>query len=277
MALIACPECGRNISSMAHFCPKCDQGINCSAQKTPRIVARDTSMESSQDRDLPTQADSTIGEELLQRDFKPSIDEMIVLEGRTFLISGMFTILDCYAYLTSKRYAVCDASGINIIFQVGINGIVFAEESRHRISKKIVVTTSSGEHVQVKCQPHLTWLRALCDPKSFTDSAKKAKGSLANAHNSTVDWFYEVDGIQVGPVKEKLVVQLIQNNHTIYPHTKVRNDSLPEWKRADETILTIFFKELSTSGVDLKSHIPVFHMPGLGSLKKFALLFGKYF
>jgi hypothetical protein len=59
----------------------------------------------------------------------------------------------------------------------------------------------------------------------------------------TFDWFYESDGLTVGPVHEKEMVKFIQSNSTIFRDTRVWNKSLPDWKRAEETILTIYFSE----------------------------------
>jgi hypothetical protein len=277
MALIACPNCGHNISTLARFCPKCENPKNGVEKKTPRLVALGSSGDKRQENELLSTNDENSCSELLQREFKPSIDEMILLEGRTFLISSTVNILDCYAYLTSKRYLVCDASGVNVVFQVGSNGIVFAEEGRHLLSKKIVITTAAGETLQVKSRPHITWLNALRDPKKITEEAKKTKGTSPNAHASSVDWFYEIDGINVGPVREKFIVQLINNNHTIFPQTKVWNASLPEWKRADETILTIYFSDSAAYAINQLSKTDYFHLPGLGFLNKALQLFRKYF
>lgn len=276
MALIPCPKCGHNISSFARFCPKCSHVKSGDEQKIPRLVARSSSGENTQEKKLPPRVDLASCTELLQHEFKPSSDEMIVLEGRTFLVKGTFNIHDCYAYLTSKRYILCDDSRVNIVFQVGINGIAFAEESRHLISRMIVFTTVSGETFQIKCQPHVMWLSALSEPKNFVDAAKKTRVAPSNVHASTVDWFYEADGINVGPVKEKMVVQLIQNNHTILPHTKVWNAGLTEWKPAKDTILTIYFSELANSGADKIGSEPSFRFPGLSVFKKSIGLFRKY-
>ena len=226
---------------------------------------------------LPSHVDSTVCTELFQREFKPSLDEMIVQEGACFLIKSTFNIRDCYAYLTSKRYVLCEASGENIVFQVAINGIVFAEEGRYLISKKIVVTTAAGETLQVKNQPHVTWLSALHDPVRFIDSAKKAKSTPLNAHASSVEWFYEVDGISVGPVKENIIIQLIQNNHTIFQQTKVRNATLPEWKRADETILTIYFSGPAAPGENRVKATSALPMPSANVFQNVMHLFRKYF
>lgn len=276
MALIPCPKCGHNISSFARFCPKCSHVKSSAEQKAPRLAARSSSEENSQENTLPPSVDIADCTELLQHEFEPSLDEMIVLQGKTFLVKGPFNIHDCYAYLTSKRFILCDSSRVNIVFQVDINKIAFAEESRHLISKMIVFTTVSGETFQIKCQQHFTWLSALSEPKSFVDAAKRSRAVSSNVHASTVDWFYEVDGINVGPVKEKVVVQLIQNNHTIFPHTKVWNAGLTEWKPAKDTILTIYFSDLANSGADKIGSEPYFRIPGLSVLKKYIGLIRKY-
>ena len=276
MALIPCPKCGHNISSFARFCPKCSHAKSSEEQKTPRLVVRSSSGETIPEK-TPPRADIAGCTELLQHEFKPSLDEMVILEGKTFLVKDTFHIHDCYAYLTSKRYILCDTSRVNIVFQVGINGIAFAEEKRHVISNMIVFTTISGETFQIKCQPHVTWLSALSEPKSFVEAAKKSGVVSSNVHASTVDWFYEADGINVGPVKEKVVVQLIQNKHTIFPHTKVWNASLTEWKPAKDTILTIYFSDLANSGADKIGSEPSFRFPGLSVCKKYIALFRKYF
>jgi hypothetical protein len=218
-------------------------------QKPPRLVTCAASGENIQGAESSPGGGSSACTELLQRQFRPSLDEMVLLEGRTFLIKSTFNTLECYAYLTSKRYVLCDASGIDIVLQVGSDEIVFAEEGRHLISKKIVVTAATGQMFQVKSLPHVIWFNALREPKQFIETAKKVWGASSNAPSSNVEWFYEADGVNVGPVKEKTVVQLIQNRHTVFPDTKVWNASLPEWKRAEDTILTIYFKETAADGL----------------------------
>lgn len=277
MALIACLKCGHKISSLARFCPKCKQGENRIGQTAPRLVALPPSGESIQKTELPPSGDNPNCTEMLQCIFKPSLDEMIVLEGGTFLVKSTFNVLDCYAYLTSKRYALCDSSGVNVILQVEINKIVFAEEQRHLLSKKIAVTAATGETFQVKSYPHITWYNALRDPKCFVDAAKKASGTTSNGQAGSVDWFYEVDGINVGPVKEKLIVQLIKNRHTVFSDTKVWNASLPEWKRAVDTILTIYFKEPVAIRHGSEQLLPGLQMDCRGFLPHMVYLFRKYF
>jgi hypothetical protein len=129
---------------------------------------------------------------------------------------------------------------VTVLFQVGIDSIIFAEEGRHLFSKKIVVTTASGDLFQVKCQPHAPWLTALRDPKSYVAAAKKTI-TLSSHIDAGIDWFYEDNGSNIGPVSEKTIIQLVQNNHTVFPQTKVWNATMSEWKPADETILTIYF------------------------------------
>ena len=241
MALIACPKCGQKISSLARFCPKCSDVENRAGKRPPRLVSLGSFGESSRETvSLPVDDATSTVELLLQQVFKPSLDEMIVMEGKSFLIKGIFSTEECFAYLTSKRYVVCDNSGLAILFQVGIDDIIFAEEGRHLFSKKIVVTTASGQLFQVRGQPHDTWFAALRDPKNAVESVKKTRSLLSHA-DAGIDWFYEGDGINIGPVKEKNIIQLIQNNHTVLPHTKVWNASMSEWKPAEETILTIYF------------------------------------
>lgn len=254
MALIACTECGHKISSLARFCPKCGHLKGNTEHNAPLSVDH-----SSLGVDLPEKvtfpaiafhADTYSSNELLLSEFKPSLDEMIILEGRTFIIKSIFNILDGYAYLTSKRYVLCDPSRVNIVFQIGSNGIVSVEEGRHLISKKIIVTTVSGEAFQVKCQPHFKWFNALLEHKDFADASGKTKSDQQVVSAGTLEWYYETDGVNIGPVKENIIVQLIRNNHTIYRNTKVWNSSLPEWKPAEDTILIIYFGESNTSGTD---------------------------
>lgn len=277
MALIVCQKCGNNISSLARFCPKCNRGENKEVKRPPRLVALSSAGENKQEKESESIDEETNFVELLhQHDFKPSLDEMILLKGTVYLIKSTFSIIDCYAYLTSKRYVLCDPSELKIIFQIGIDKIVFAEEGRHLLSKKIVVTTASSETFQIKCQPHSLWLSALTNPKDFAEIAEKRKTVPSNVQAGTVEWFYEdVDG-NVGPLKEKIIVQLIQNNHTIFPQTKVWNATLPEWKEAKDTILTIYFSESVTYGVvqNEKSHFSRFAV--INMIKNIMPLFRKY-
>lgn len=180
-------------------------------------------------------------DELLQREFSSSKDEAIILEGRVFLIKGLLNVADCYAYLTSKRFVVCDSSAAQILFQISSNGFASVEDGHHVFSRKIIITTVSGETYQVKCLPHDTWFGALLDPRGALEASRKPKIAPSVESAGTLDWFYEYDGSTVGPVHEKDMVQLIKNNSTVFRDTKVWNKSLPEWKRAEETILSIFF------------------------------------
>jgi hypothetical protein len=77
------------------------------------------------------------------------------------------------------------------------------------------------------------------------ESVKKARNLLSHKNVGGIDWFYEGNGVTIGPVKEKTIIQLVQNNHTVFPHTKVWNASMSEWKPAEETILTIYFMPVS--------------------------------
>lgn len=277
MALIACQNCGQNISSLARFCPKCNHVKSINSQNAPRLVARATTGEGIQEKESSQSGDSSMCAELLQHQFKPSLDEMVLLQGRTFLLKSTFDVFECHAYLTSKRYVLCDASGVDIVLQFGINEIVFAEEGRHLLSKKIAVTVATGEMFQVKSLSHFIWFNALRDPKQYIEAAKKVRRASSNAPASNVEWFYEAAGVSVGPVKEQTIVQLIQNCHTVFPHTKVWNASLPEWKRADGTILTIYFKETSADGLDSTQFTNGSQRGGRGFLHRSALLFRKYF
>ena len=255
MALIACTECGHKISSLARFCPKCAHLKVNAEHNIP--VSPDLG---SLGRDLPEkvpfskiafQAETYSCDELLRSEFKPLLDEAIVLQGRTFFIKGIFNILDGYAYLTSKRYVLCDASGVNIIFQMGCNSILSVESGRHLISKKIIITTVSGEVLQVKSQPHFRWINALLERMTFAAASGKESIEDPENNNGTLDWYYENNGVKIGPVKERIIVRLIRNNHTIYRNTKVWNSSLAEWKPAEETILTIYFGESDSSDLNV--------------------------
>lgn len=276
MALIACTNCGHKISSLARFCPKCENGKEIATQKSAHLIAVNSSNENS-GNDTPPPTESTNCAELIaQQEFKPYVDEMILLEGHTLLVSTFFNIINCYAYLTSKRYLLTTSDALDIIFQVGINDIVCAEEGHHLICKKIILTTTSGTSIQIKCQPHETWFNALKNPKAFCDKAKKTKVFSKNSSSDTLEWFYEANGINVGPVKEAFIVQLIQNNHTIYPETKVWNATLPDWKRAEETILTIYFSEAHCLDDNSSNELKIFRLLGQSLLYKAIKLFRKY-
>ncbi len=273
MALIACTECGHKISSLARFCPKCYHPKGTAAYNALRIPDFNTVP-------FPNRAfndDTASLEELLQCEFKPSLDEMVILEGRAFLIKGLLNVLDCYAYLTSKRYVLCDASRTQIVFQVGSNDIVYVEEARRLISKKIIITAGSGEIIQVKSQPHLRWLHALREPKSFADTSKKMTADLTNGSAGTLHWYYETAGAAIGPVTENSIIQLIRNNHTIFRNTNVWNASLPEWKRAEETILTIYFNESASSETNSIQATKVSRSFPQFFLSQIKLLFRKFF
>ena len=254
MALIACTECGHQISSLARFCPKCRNPKSNPVPEAPRTADFTFSGDDAPEKTVPPNtaysSNSASCEELLQSEFKPSHDEMIVLEGKTFLIKGFLNISDCYAYSTSKRYVVCDASSANILFQISGNDFASVEDARHIFSRKIIIKTVSGETYQVKCDPHYTWLDALLDPQGSVNALRKQLGKLAAESAGNLDWFYEVDGMPVGPVQEQNIIEFIQSNHTILRNTKVWNKSLSEWKRAEDTILTIFFRESPASGID---------------------------
>lgn len=276
MALIACTNCHQKISSLARFCPKCENGKEVATQKTAHPIAVNSSNENSE-KDSPPQTETTNCALLLtQQEFKPYADEMILLQGPTFLISAIFNITNCYAYLTSKRYVLTTSDGPDIVFQVGMNDIIFAEEGRNLICKKIILTTTSGTSVQIKCKPHGTWFNALKNPKDFWAKAKKTRGLSANSSSDNIEWFYEANGMNAGPVKETFIVQLIQNNHTIYPETKVWNATLPDWKKAEETILTIYFSGAHCLDDNPSNELKIFRLPGLSLLYKAIKLFRKY-
>lgn len=278
MALIPCPECGHNISSLARFCPKCT-GAN--AQKAAQSAGNNTSRSdvpenaAAQENLYPSDTGSCT--ELHQSEFKPSLNEKIILEGRTFLINGFMKILDGYAYLTSKRYVLCDDSMVNIVYQIGINGIASVEEGRHLLTKKIIITTISGETLQVKSQPHAEWFSALDDPQKYVGALSKPKVDPSNGTAGALDWYYVADGINIGPVKENIIVQFIQNNHTIFRDTNVWNSSLSEWKRAEDTILTIYFSESALSDADAVKATLFSRISRHCFLPQLQLLYRKYF
>lgn len=281
MALIACPECGHKISSLARFCPKCSPAKKNTERDSPGIAGRGSLGDGFSGKVLSRNdilhGDAASGDELLPHQFTPSPDERIILEGRAFLVEGLFNIRDGYAYLTSKRYAVCDASRVNIVFQVGRKGIVFVEEGRHLISKKITITTVSGETCQVKSQPHIKWLHALLDSESIAAASKKPGPDPLDTGSGNPDWYYETAGITIGPVKERFIVQLIQNNHTIFRNTKVWNATMTEWKRAEDTILTIYFCDPATYKADSTRATAASRMYGHPFFLQIGRLFRKYF
>lgn len=255
MALIACPECGHNISSLARFCPKCSLPKHTIEEKALRLVdscapkSEVAASPSTQENSLP--GETEIPKELSQRVFKPSHDEKILHEGKVFIVKGYFKILGCQAYLTSKRFVICANSSEVIVYQVGRKEIVFAEERRHLFLKKIVLTTVSGKQIQIKSLSNQTWINALLQSESHAASLKDSHPKH-NENSTSSDWHYQADDVKIGPVDEHYIIQLIQNNHTIYRHTKVWNPTLSDWKRADDTILTIFFRESDFATTDSK-------------------------
>ena len=267
MALIACSECGHQISSLARSCPKCHHTKSPGSDTAPDPVILPSATQNAPDKAAPADKAVSAGkpvppdnaplsrsascEELLQTAFKPSIDEMIILEGKMFLIRSIVNISDCYAYVTSKRYVVCDASGVNVVFQISNNDFASVTDVRHLISRKIVIRTVSGETYQVKCHPHHTWFSALSDPHSYVAAANIPPIEPPAEDADALDWFYEMNGTRIGPVQEQRIAQFIKSNHTVFRDTPVWNKSLPEWKRAEETILTIYFSGTSTSGTDM--------------------------
>jgi len=247
MALVACTGCGHSISSFARFCPKCNYPKNDRSAEAPPpnnhfVFPSETAEVPEQQSGAFTEV-SFLNELLLQHEFKPAMDEIIVLKGRTFIASGFFNIAEGYAYLTSKRYVVCDSSAITINFQTPLSNIAAVEERRHLISNKIVITTTSGEMYQVKGLPHAPWFNALHDVAVTGGTTLKPVQNSPGGATSSVDWHYESDGIKIGPVKEQQIIQLIKNNHTVFRTSKVWNPSFHDWKRAEDTILTIYFND----------------------------------
>ena len=276
MALIACPECGHQISSFARFCPKCKQSKDNAAQNTSLPTYSFPSAGDVLGRVMPPDISDTSNDEFLQLEFKPSLDEMILLEGRTYLIKSLLSVSDCYAYLTSKRYTLCDASGVHIVFQIGLNGIASVAEGRHLISKKIVITTVSGEIYQVKSQSHDTWLSVLLDPRGAVAASRKPKAEPLSDSSGALEWYYKVNGISIGPVQEKYIIQFIQNNHTIYRDTSVWNACLTDWKRAEETILGFYFSDSAPFGADAPHAHELDSRFGLNLFSRFRRLLKRY-
>jgi hypothetical protein len=157
----------------------------------------------------------------------------------------MLNISACYAYLTSKRYALCDSSGANIIFQTAIDGFASITEGRHLISRKIIINTVSGETYQIKSRQHQIWLSALLDPNAFADLYLNTRIEPSHDNAATTEWYYMDDEEKIGPIAENNMIQFIRNNHTIYRDTKVWNAYLTEWKRADESVLSFNFRDVS--------------------------------
>lgn len=252
MALVVCTECGHRISSLARFCPKCNHSKGSPApdvsHSADQVVSKGDAPPVSPAPEDVRRSGIASCDELLQREFSPSADEAIILEGRTFVIKGILNVADCYAYLTSKRYVVCDASGSAILFQISSNGFASVEDGRHVVSRKIIIKTVSGETYQIKCLPHYTWFGALLDPRGALEASRKPKTAPSVKNAGILDWFYESDGVTVGPIHEKEMVQLIKSNTTVFRDTRVWNKSLPEWKPAEETILSIFFIDSHDSG-----------------------------
>jgi hypothetical protein len=280
MALVACSVCGHQISSLARFCPKCNHSKNNVVNDTSRSVVSASSENYIHEMVAPPNNshsnDTAVNGELFQLVFKPSMDEMIILEGRTVLVRGIISVSGCYAYLTSKRYALCDASGANIVFQTSNSNIVSIKEGRCLFSRKIIITTGSGEAYQVKCQPHDLWLNALLDPQGAADASRTRRVASLTDSSGTLDWYYEEDGIKIGPIKEKDIIQLIQNNHTVYRNTCVWNAYLTAWKRAEDTILSLYFGENTTSGFDSPGLRSVSASSGRSLFSRIWMIFKKY-
>jgi hypothetical protein len=261
MALIACPECGHQISSQAIFCPKCKQAKTAAAADAPKPAEQKPASSAELENYVPESAvpstdthfnsDAASNEELLQHEFKPSRDELMILEGRIFLIKGRLQVSDCYACLTSKRFVMCDDSGVNIMFQISTNGIASVSEGRHLLSRTIIITAMSGETCQIKSLHHHVWFAALLDSRGITEEWRRKSSAIPTGHAGTLEWHYEAGGEKVGPVPEKDIIQLVRNNHTVYRDTRVWNTYLNEWKPAKDTILSFYFCEPTIPGVDM--------------------------
>jgi GYF domain 2 len=101
---------------------------------------------------------------------------------------------------------------------------------------------------KVKGIPHHKWFETLLEHKGFVGAQTGIK--QPEQDRGGLEWYYSAAGVNIGPVSEKAMVQLIKNNHTIFRNTKVWNSGLPEWKPAEETILTIYFGESSRVAPD---------------------------
>lgn len=280
MALITCTHCGHKISSQARFCPKCkysENSVEDNSTSGTDSGAINTENVTSTIGVPPGSTNETAGNsELLQLQFKPSIDELVILEGRTFLIKSLLNVSDCYAYLTSKRYTLCDSSRLNIVFQIGINGLASVEESRHLIFKKIIITSVSGDTYQIKPHLHQTWLTALLNPDSSAYESGKQDPGLTAENATATEWYYMVDEIKTGPVKENNMIQFIRNNHTIYRNTNVWNAYLSGWKRAEETILSFYFRTPSTPGVVSGDMLETSGISSQSIYSRIGMLFKRY-
>jgi hypothetical protein len=110
----------------------------------------------------------------------------------------------------------------------------------------------------------------------MADAPQALHDSQFEEDQSTTDWHYDADGVDIGPVKEKMLVQLIRNNHTILRSTKVWNVGMAEWKRAEDTILTIYFGEPTNSGEDSPERASASGTRPQKLLSRIKLFFRKY-
>lgn len=182
--------------------------------------------------------------------FTAEEDEKIHLEGRATYIKSAINVTGGYAFFTSKRLVFSGASSAlsnaisgtpynnDILFSVPVGSISNVQEGKHGLTKKTIISTKTGDEYAVQFDPHSKWFEAI---KNFA-TGTPAQESIAPIEDDGQTWYYEVDGARVGPVSSATIKQLARNNHTIYRFTKVWQDGMSEWKKAEDTELGKYFE-----------------------------------
>lgn len=247
MALITCPECGHRISSSARLCPKCSHPPR-SQQQIPQPPGAFARKDGEQTSDGTVIGGTATGEELRQTVFAASPDELLLLEGPAFLVRGPFSVDACHARLTSKRLVLCDPSGKDVRLQTATGSITSLTELRRPFFRSAVITTAAGETIRLKFSRHSEWFELIENHRAAVDHWLAQCRLHPPETAGSMEWHYVSYGTDIGPVPERDIIRLIQRNHTVCRDTLVWNPYLPEWKRADETVLSFYFPDPLPAG-----------------------------
>lgn len=185
--------------------------------------------------------------------FTAEEDEKIHIEGRATYIKSALKVNGGYAFLTSKRFVFAGSNSAlsnalsgspydnDILFSIPIGDISNVQEGKHGLTKKVIITTKTGDEYSVQFDPHEKWFGLIKNPASLMQNAPEPTASDA-IQDDGKDWYYEEDGKKIGPISSSKIKQFTKNNHTIYRFTKVWRDGMPEWKKAEETELAQYFE-----------------------------------